>query len=144
MPKMIALVVAHLTLLALACTNLTLVSGWFTGVWNCSFGTYRYADGWGFVYHSDYTLPVVITYLAAYATGLAVYALAWRAGSRYVAGTGLALCVVGLVSFGIEGSHWLWSHNLSLIASFPVVMVPLALIAGYQYGRLQCSRFNVQ
>jgi hypothetical protein len=43
------------------------------------------------------------------------------------------LCIVGLVSFGIEGSHRIWSHELSWIASFPVVMVPLAAVAAWQY-----------
>ena len=55
------------------------------------------------------------------------------AGSRYVAGAGVALCIIGFVSFGIEGSHWLVAHNLSWIASFPVVMFPLAVVAGFQY-----------
>ena len=133
MLKMIVSVVVHMVLLALACTRFTLVSVWASGAWTCDFYTYRYADGWGYVYRSDYTLPVIITYLAAYVAGLAVYALAWGAGSRYVAGAGLALCLIGLMSFGIEGSHWVWSHNLSWIASFPVVMFPLAMVTGYRY-----------
>lgn len=91
------------------------------------------------VYRSDYTLPVIITYLAAYAAGIAVYAFAWSAGSRWIAGTGMALSIVGLMSFGIEGSHWLWSHNLSRIASFPVVMFPLAVVAGYQFRKAASS-----
>ena len=139
MLKMTVAVVVHLVLLALACTHFTLVTGWASGSWTCDFCTYCYADGWGHVYQSDYTLPVIITYLAAYAAGIAVYGLAWGAGSRWIAGIGLALCIVGLVSFGIEGSHWVWSHNLSWIASFPVVMFPLAVVAGYpiQKGRIE-------
>ncbi len=135
MLKMTVAIVVHLVLLALACTSFTLVTVWASGAWTCNFYACRYADGWGYVYQSDYTLAVIITYLAAYATGLAVYGFAWGAGSRWVAGVGLALCIVGLVSFGIEGSHWVWSHNLSWIASFPVVMVPLAVVAGYQCYR---------
>jgi hypothetical protein len=140
MSRMTVAVVVHLLLLALACTSFTVVTGWANGDWKCNFYAYRYADGWGYVYQSDYTLPVIITYLAAYATGIAVYGLAWRAGSRYVAGTGLALCVVGLVSFGIEGSHWVYAHNLSWIASFPVVMFPLAVVAGCLFTRRPPTR----
>jgi hypothetical protein len=136
MRKIIAAATVHLVLLALACTDFTLVSGWFNGVWKCDFYTYRYANGWGYVYRSDYTLPVVITYLIAYATGTAFYALTWRAGSRWVAGAGLTLCIIGLLSFGIEGSHWLWTHNLSWIASFPMVLVPLAVVAACQAHRM--------
>ena len=135
MLKMTVAAVTHLVLLTLACTSFTVISGWATGGWKCNFYIYRYADGWGHAYLSDYTLPVILTYLTAYAVGLAVYAFAWAGGSRYVAGTGLALCIVGLVSFGIEGSHWVWSHNLSWIASFPVVMFPLAVVAGFMYHR---------
>ena len=135
MLKMTIAVVVHLVLLALACTRFTLLTGWASGAWTCDFYTYHYADGWGYVYKSDYTLPVIITYLAAYATGIAVFGIAWGAGSRWVAGVGLALCIVGLLSFGIEGTHWIWSHNLSWIASFPVVVFPLAVVAGFRYCR---------
>ena len=136
MLKMTAAIVMHLVLLALACTSFTLVSGWATGNWKCDFFTYRYENGWGYVYRSDYSLPIVATYLAAYASGLAVYLLAWNAGSHILAGTGLVLCGVGLLSFSIEGSHCVYAHNLSWIASFPAVMFPLALIAGYRYWRM--------
>jgi hypothetical protein len=98
MSKMTVAVVVHLVLLALACTSFTLISVWTSGAWTCNFYAYRYADGWGYVYQSDFTLPVIIMYLAAYVAGLAVYAIAWRAGSRYIAGTGLALWIVGLAS----------------------------------------------
>jgi hypothetical protein len=140
MSKMAVAVVVHLVLLALACTSFTLVTVWANGAWTCNFYTYRYAAGWGYAYRSDYTLPVVITYLAAYAAGIAVYAFAWGAGSRFLAGSGLALCIVGLVSFGIESSHWIWSHNLTWIASFPVVMVPLAVVAGCLVARVRLDR----
>jgi hypothetical protein len=73
--------------------------------------------------------------LGAYAAGIAVYLFAWGAESWYIAAAGLGLCIVGLVSFGIEGSHWVLSHNLSWIASFPVVVVPLAVVAGYRFTR---------
>jgi len=139
MLKMTLAVVVHLVLLALACTSFTLVTGWANGDWKYNFYTYCFADGWGHAYRSDYTLPLIITYLAAYAVGIGAYAMAWRAGSRYVAGTGLALCIVGLVSFGIEGSHWIGSHDLSWIASFPVVMLPLAVVAGYQFRKAALS-----
>jgi hypothetical protein len=119
-------------------------TGWATGDWKCNFYTYSYTDGWGHVYRSDYTLPVIITYLAAYVSGLAVYLLAWASGSRYVAGIGLALCIVGLASFGIEVSHWLWPHNLSWIASFPAVMFPLAAVAGYRYCRRMAEPMAVR
>jgi hypothetical protein len=134
--KMPAAIIVCLLLLALACTRFTLVTAWATGKWTCDFHMYRYSNGWGYTYQSDYSLSVVVTHLAAYAAGLAVFALAWRAGSRYVAGSGIVLCILGLVSFGIEGSHWIWWHELSWIASFPVVMVPLAVVAGYQYRKM--------
>ena len=94
MLKMTVAIVVHLVLLALACTSFTLVTGWVSGGWKCNFYAYCYADGWGHAYRSDYTLPTVITYLAAYAAGLAVYGLAWGAGSRWVAGIGLALSML--------------------------------------------------
>ncbi len=140
MLKMTLAIVVHLVLLALACTRSTLVSVWVSGAWTCDFYTYHYADGWGYPYRSDYTLPVILAYLAAYAAGIAVYGLAWSAGSRWIAGSGLALCIVGLLSFGIEGSHWVWSHNLSWIASFPVVMFPLAVLAGVQFSKVALSK----
>ncbi len=133
MLKMTVTLVLHLMLLALACTGFTLVSGWANGDWKCDFFTYRYTDGWGYSYQSPWSLPEIVVYLAAYTAGIAVYSIAWTAGSRYLAVTGLTLSIVGLVSFGIEGSHWLHAHNLSCIASFPAVMFPLAAAAGYQY-----------
>ena len=142
MLKMTVAVAVHLVLLALACTSFTVVSGWVSGDWKCDFCTCHYANGWGYAYQSDYTLPVILTYLAAYAAGIAVYGFAWGAGSRYIAGSGLALCVVGLVSFGIEGSHCVWSHNLSWIASFPAVMFPLAVVAGIQFSKAALSKRN--
>lgn len=132
MLKLTVAIVVHLMLLVLACTGFTVISGWVSGDWQCNFYTYRYANGWGHVYQSDYTLSVVLTYMAAYGVGFVVYLLAWGAGSRSVAATGLALCGIGLVSFGIEGSHWAYSHKFSWIASFPAVMFPLAVVAAYQ------------
>ena len=143
MLKMTVAVAVHLVLLALACTSFTVVSGWVSGDWKCDFCTCHYANGWGYAYQSDYTLPVILTYLAAYAAGIAVYGFAWGAGSRYIAGSGLALCVVGLVSFGIEGSHCVWSHNLSWIASFPRRHVPAGRGCGHpvQQGRIEQEKF---
>jgi len=87
---------------------------------NCS-----YSNGFGYEYVSDYPLPQVLAYLLAYAAGLPVFIHAWKKQWMLLGLCGIILCAIGFVSFTIEASHWLWQHHLSLIASFPVIMIVL-------------------
>jgi hypothetical protein len=127
----------HAGLLVLAATKFTAVS-WLWGKWALSFDYLQLAhvSGWGYTYVSDYSLPVVLAYVAAYLAGVAAYTMArgcvctlWRLPA-------LVLCVLGLLSFSIEASHWLWSHHLSLIASCPAASLVLAIVIGFQLVRM--------
>ena len=42
---------------------------------------------------------------------------------------GVVLSVLGLVSFGIEGSHWVFEHNRSWLAFSPAIMFVLVVLA---------------
>jgi hypothetical protein len=123
------LLVLHVALLALASTGFTVVTGWTTGSFGWNYLNYSYQDGWGDLYQSPYSLSVITAYLLAYLAGTLAYALAWSRGAHLCGFIGLALSIVGLVSFAIEASHWAFVHNLSWIASFPAVMFPLAIVA---------------
>jgi hypothetical protein len=45
----------------------------------------------------------------------------------WVAFVAVILCGAGLISFLIEGSHYVMDHHFSLIASVPIVLIPIAL-----------------
>jgi hypothetical protein len=135
MTKFISLLVTHLVLLALASTRFTIVPGAGAGQFNWEYFRYASQSGWGGTYVSAYSLPVVVTYLAAYATGIAAYAVAYRRGSPLIGIVGILLCAVGCASFGFELTHWLHDHQRSLIASAPIALVALAPIAFIQQRR---------
>ena len=119
----------HALLLLLASTDFTIVTSAIGGEslrW-CYF-KYSSQNGFGYDYVSDYTFPVVMTYIAAYSVGLAGYVLALKRGRSVLGTLGVILCILGLVSFAIEGSHWLIDHNRSWLAISPVAMFVLALI----------------
>ena len=127
------LLVLHLGAVLLACTSWTLITGPFTGHFSWSFFSYAYADGWGYSYRSDYTLAEAATYLVAYASGFASYR--WS-GSGMASRLALLICGLGVVSFSIELSHWIFEHNLCLIASFPILLLLIGgwtLISGLIY-----------
>jgi hypothetical protein len=85
--------------------------------------------GWGVPYQFPYKLTVVLTYLTAYALGIVGYGLTWRHGSWLIGTAGTLLCAAGFVSFAYELTHWASDHYGSWIASAPVALLPLALIA---------------
>ena len=47
----------------------------------------------------------------------------------------MILCVLGLISFAIEGSHWFWEHHLSWIAICPAASLLLVVISIIQVGK---------
>ena len=123
-------------LLLLAATRFSMVS-WMVGqwAWSCDYLQYSYRNGWGYEYHSDYSFVVVLTYLAAFLVGFIGYRMA---GSRIAGASStlaMILCVLGLISFLVEGSHWLWDHHLSLIAICPAASLLLAGVAVVQLGK---------
>jgi hypothetical protein len=68
-------------------------------------------------------------YLLAFAVGIAGFSVALQHGHRVVGSLGVVLSVIGLVSFAIEGSHWMIEHNLTWLAFSPAVMFVLVLVA---------------
>jgi hypothetical protein len=133
----------HAGLLALASTKFSIVSWiWGSWPWSWNYFQYSYRNGWGYPYQSDYSLAVVVAYIAAYLVGMAGYGLAWH----YVRGgwevLGIILSVLGLVSFLIEGSHWLWSHHLSWIFVCPAASLLLAGVVIFRLGKVRGEAAN--
>ncbi len=125
----IGLIGLHAVLLVLASTSFTIVSGFDDGAFGWNYFQYVSQSGWGHPYQFPYSLPVVLTYLAAYGVGILGYGLIWRAGFKVVGSGGTVLCAVGFTSFAYELAHWFGDHYGSWIASAPIVLLPLALIA---------------
>jgi len=122
----VALVVLHIVPLLLASTAFTIVTAPFGGGgWRWNYFAYCYANGWGYVFHSDYSLGQVLMYLLAYGSGVALYPLLAR--PRFVGVGAAVICGIGAGSFVIELSHWVFEHHLSLIGSFPAVVLALAV-----------------
>ncbi len=126
---------AHAALLLVASTRFSALSWiWAESAWTWDYFRYAHQSGWGYQYQSDYSSAVVLTYLAAFSTGIVGYVMA---GKRIV-GTlripAMMLCVLGLISFLIEGSHWLWDHHVSWIAVCPAAGLLLAGVAALQLG----------
>jgi hypothetical protein len=117
-------VVFHLVLLLLASTNFTLITaplGRSSLQW--AFGGWAYANGWGYVYRSDYSLPQVCAYLLAYASGIGLYLRFMR--PSILSRIAIFICAAGVASFAVELSHWVFDHNLSLILSLPIVLIAI-------------------
>lgn len=124
------LLLLHALLLLLASTDFTIVTAALgQDSWRWSYVKYASQSGWGYEYVSDYTLPVVLTYLAAFAAGLAGFAVACLQGRWLIGTLGVVLSALGLVSFGIEGSHWVIEHNRSWLAFSPALMFVLVVLA---------------
>ena len=124
------LLIVHAILLLLASTAFTIVTAMFGGrslQW--CFYSYSFRSGFGTPYVSDYSLPVVVTYVLAFAVGIAGFAVAYRDGKSVAGFLGVILSVAGVISFAIEGSHWLFDHHRSWIAFSPLVMLALVVIA---------------
>lgn len=124
------LLVLHALLLLLASTDFTIVTAPLgQDSWRWCYLKYSSQSGWGYQYVSDYTLPIVLTYIAAFAVGIVGFALAWPQGRWLIGLLGVVLSVLGLISFGIEGSHWVFEHNRSWLAFSPAIMFVLLVLA---------------
>ena len=136
MPTLSMLLMAHIALLILAATDFTAVTWmWGDHAWSLNYFQYTHQTGWGHSYESPYGLGQVLCHIAAYGAGTVAFLLAWVRAKAWVGWPGAVLCGVGLASFSIEGSHWLWAHNLSWIASFPGVMAILWVILIVELAR---------
>ena len=124
------LLLLHALLLLLASTDFTIVTAVLgQDSWRWSYFKYASQSGWGYEYVSDYTLLMVLTYIVAFAVGLVGFAVACLQGRWPIGMLGIVLSVLGLVSFGIEGSHWVWEHNRSWLAFSPAIMFVLVVLA---------------
>jgi hypothetical protein len=120
----------HAILLLLASTDFTIVNlalGKGSLRW-CYFGHVS-EHGFGYEFVSDYSVLSILMYVLAFAVGIAGFSVALQHGHRVVGSLGVVLSVIGLVSFAIEGSHWMIEHNLSWLAFSPAVMFSLVLVA---------------
>ena len=133
---LVVLLIGHIILLMLAATDFSIVS-WLWGdvCWSWNYFQYTYKSGWGQSYVSDYTFGQLLCYIAGYGLGAAAFAIVWVRYRILLSGIATVLCLLGVLSFLIEASHYLWSHHLSWIASFPVLMVVLWVCIGAQLGR---------
>lgn len=126
MLKLAFFLVLHLVPLLLASSAFTLVTaplGLAPFHWN--YFAYTYRNGWGSIFHSDYTLAQVLTYLLAYGSGLVLYPLLTR--PRILGLLAALVCLAGVLSFALELSHWGVDHHLSWIVSFPIMLLPIAV-----------------
>ena len=129
---------AFVTALVLASTRFSVVSWlWGNWTWTWDYLQYSHQNGWGYQYQSDYSLAVVLTYLTAFALGLIAHGSARTRGASVWSNVAIILCVLGMVSFAIEGSHWLRDHHLSWIAICPAASLLLAVVVIVQLGRAQ-------
>ncbi len=130
MTPMRILLIVHAVLLLLASTAFTIVTALF-GARSILWCYYRYSfrSGFGTQYVSDYSLPVVATYLLAFAFGILGFAMAYRDGRRVTGCVGIILSAIGFISFAIESSHWLVDHHRSWVAIAPAAMLALVVIA---------------
>jgi hypothetical protein len=141
MKKLYYTLVFHIVLLLLASTNFTIIMFLREGTslsWNYYSCTRR--SGFGFEYVSDYSLPQVLAYIAAYATGLMVFLPLFLRGWKWLGLPGLVLSVLGLISFVIEGSHWVIDHHTSWIVSFPIAFIILWIFLGINLFRKNKTR----
>jgi hypothetical protein len=131
---------SHTALLVLASTKLSVLSWiWGDHSWTWQYFRHTYKNGWGYQYKSDYSLFVVLAYIAAYLVGVVGYGMSRRhvhGGWNLLAGI---LSLFGLISFLIEGSHWFWNHHLSWIAICPAASLILAIVVIVQLGRKQIA-----
>lgn len=121
--------ILHIILIILASTNFTIVSFAREGTsfsWN--YGTHSHRNGFGGAFVSDYSLLQILTYLSGYTLGIILFATVYRKGLSLIGLLGIGLCGLGLVSFLIEGSHWVTNHHLSWVASFPIALIILWIL----------------
>lgn len=132
--------VLHIIFVLLAATDFALLK-LLGGTVSLKFELYKlsFASGWGRPYVSDYSIWQVLSYIVGYGLGIPVYAYAARVRAQWLAVLGVLLCGAGLVSFLIEGSHWLVSHNRSLIVSFPALMPLLWILWLYKVSQFKTT-----
>lgn len=130
------LLTGHIALLMLASTNFSLLS-WLWGdiSWNWDYFQYTSKHGWGYTFVSEYSLAQVLCYVVAYGLGIAAFGISMVRYRLRLSAVGIALCLLGMLSFCIEATHWLWDHHLSWIASFPAVMLVLGICIGVQLAK---------
>jgi len=128
----LSLWIAHIVLLLLASTNLSIISwAWGDNSLSWNYFQYSYRDGWGYRYESNYSLLQVLLYMGAYGSGLLVLSLL-KYRHAYLSGLAAIVCLFGLASFALELTHWLRDHHLSWIASFPGFLAVLWICIGVQ------------
>ena len=125
-----SILLLHALLLLLASTEFTIVTS-VIGEDPLRWCYFKYASqsGFGYDYVSDYTLPVMLTYIVAFSVGLVGFTLALKQGRSVIGTLGMVLSILGLISFAIEGSHWILEHNRSWLALSPAAMFALVVIA---------------
>ncbi|MCA9095464.1 MAG: hypothetical protein KDA68_18420 [Planctomycetaceae bacterium] len=123
------LLIMHLVAVILASTDYSILTAPFNGGLHWEYFRYKSFSGWGpnGKYTPDNSLLVVVTYLIGYVLGAVSFPLAVRKGNPWAGILGTVLSLVGIVSFGIEVSHWVWMHNSTWMAYAPSLMVLLAL-----------------
>jgi hypothetical protein len=135
------LLLLHFAALMLGSTSFTIVTAPFGITPFCwSYLAYNYANGFGYVYQSAYSLPVVLTYLVAYGSGIAIYRRLCQ--PQFLGTFAASVCLAGFLSFALEFTHWFSDHHLSLIASFPGLVLPIAIwtiIVQWHHQRLRKS-----
>jgi hypothetical protein len=120
------LLAIHAILLLLVSTNFTIVTALFGKTsWQWCYFRYSSRNGFGVEFVSDYSPLAIVTYLLAFAVGIAGFSVAFQHGRRVVGLLGAALSLMGLISFAIEGSHWIFDHHRSWLAFSPAIMFVL-------------------
>lgn len=136
------ILILHIVLILLASTNFTIISFAREGTsfsWN--YGTYSHRSGFGSAFVSEYSLLQILTYLSGFTLGIILFAIVYRKGLSILGLLGLGLCSLGVVSFMIEGSHWVTEHHLSWIASFPIALIFLWILLAVSLFKE--NRFNL-
>lgn len=119
----------HMMVLIVAATSFAVLGplGSDTG-WTFQYYCYSSSWGWGHAYRSDYSFPIVVTYIAANLLGLVAYWMARKSVQLLWVAAGLLLSGSGLFSFALEArqisadsTNW-----QSLIISCPAVALLLA------------------
>ena len=68
-----------------------------------------------------------MTYLLGFTVGAIGFFAASKRGHLVVGVLGVSLSLIGILSFAIEGSHWIVDHNRSWVAFSPVAMLVLVI-----------------
>lgn len=104
--KMRLLLLLHVLLILLACTNFTVLTFWLSDHgFTINYYHFGMQNGFGAPYESSFTFNQIITYLFAYLVGLVAFggAMARLDGLPKVAGLiGVLASLIGLYSFGTE------------------------------------------